>query len=55
MQNNEANKDEHTRAFQSRYVSQRMQVDTYVWSNHSMVPNKCTNNDSQPHEDEHAK
>jgi len=22
---------------------------------HKMVPNKCTNNDSQPHEDEHAK
>ncbi len=32
-----------------------MQVDTDVWSNHKMVPNRYTNNDSQPHEDEHAK
>jgi tRNA U34 5-carboxymethylaminomethyl modifying enzyme MnmG/GidA len=55
MQNNEANRDEHTRVFQSRCVSQPMQVDTYVWSNHKMVANKCTNNDNQPHEDEHAK
>jgi hypothetical protein len=55
MQKSEANRDEHMRAFQNRYVSQPMQVDTNVWSNHKMVPNRCTNNDSQPHEDEHAK
>jgi len=32
-----------------------MQVDTDAWSNHKMVQNMSSNNDSQPHEDEHAK
>ncbi len=32
-----------------------MQVDTNARSSHKMVLKKCTNNDSQPHEDEHAK
>jgi hypothetical protein len=52
MQNIEANKDEQRGVSQNRSTSQPMQVDTNVRFNHKMVPNRCTNNDSQPHEDE---
>lgn len=47
--------DEQRGTFQSRFVSQPMQVDTDARSNHKMVQNMSSNNDSQPHEDEHAK
>ncbi|KAH8951402.1 hypothetical protein BDL97_09G026100 [Sphagnum fallax] len=55
MQNSEASRDEQRGASQSRSASQPMQVDTDAQSSHKMVPNRCTNNDSQPHEDEQAK
>ncbi|KAH9552665.1 hypothetical protein CY35_09G078500 [Sphagnum magellanicum] len=55
MQNREASRDEQRGASQSRSASQPMQVDTDAQSSHKMVPNRCTNNDSQPHEDEQAK
>lgn len=52
---NYASGDEQKGTSQNRSISQPMQVDTDALSSHSMVPNRCTNNDNQPHEDEHAK